>query len=125
MVRYLYKYNRTLVPFSRLNKKEQPEAEKVLRRKIRNRQLSKYKFIRQYPINNFVLDFYCVEVKLAVEVDGGQHMDSLYDKQRDSVLKNLSIKVIRFWDNEVLDNIDEVLEKILFELQSLSKTTSS
>jgi len=108
-----------------LNKKEQPEAEKVLRRKIRNRQLSKYKFIRQYPINNFVLDFYCVEVKLAVEVDGGQHMDSLYDKQRDSVLKNLSIKVIRFWDNEVLDNIDEVLEKILFELQSLSKTTSS
>lgn len=115
---YKYKYNRTLLKFSHKNKEEQTDAEKLLWFHLRNRRLKGYKFRRQYPIQNYILDFYCVEKKLAVELDGGQHIQrELYDKKRTRQLQQIGIKVLRFWDNEVLQNADNVLEQIGITLE--------
>ena len=76
-----------------------------------------YTFRRQYPINNYILDFYCVENNTAIELDGSQHIKrKLYDDSRSIQLQKLGIRVIRFWDNEVLGDINGVLEKILIEM---------
>ena len=80
---YKYKYNRTLLRFSYENRKEQTEAEKLLWFHLRGRRLNGYKFRRQYPIQNYIFDFYCIEKKLAVELDGGQHIQNkLSDAKR-------------------------------------------
>jgi very-short-patch-repair endonuclease len=72
------------------------------------------KFFRQYGIGPYVLDFYCPERRLAVEVDGGQHADvrQQHDARRDKYLEDLDIRVIRFWNNDVLQNIEGVAQKI-------------
>ena len=118
---YHYQYNRTLLVFSRKNKNEQTEAEKRLWFYIRNRQLNGYKFRRQYPVQNYILDFYCVEERLAIELDGSQHViRKVYDDKRTKELGKLGIQIIRFWDNEVLQDTNKVLEKILSALESFS-----
>ncbi|MCK5718997.1 MAG: DUF559 domain-containing protein [Thiomargarita sp.] len=73
------------------------------------------KFRRQHPIYRFILDFFCYECQLAIEIDGSQHYDSkqqAYDKARTQWFKQNSIRIIRFNNNEVNTNINEVLEKI-------------
>lgn len=116
-----YKYNRTLLTYSQTNKKEQTDAEKRLWFQLRDRRLNGYKFRRQYPILNYILDFYCVEKKLAIELDGGRHTQKkLYDEKRTHGLQQLEIQVVRFWDNEVLQNTENVLEKILHVLKEIS-----
>jgi len=118
---YHYNFNRTLLSFSRQNKREQTDAERRLWFHIRNRQLNGYKFRRQYPIHNYILDFYCSETSFAIELDGGQHIKrTRYDERRSKELEKLGIKVIRFWDNDVLQNIEEVLEKIINVLEKRS-----
>lgn len=105
--------------YSYKNRKEQTDAEKRLWFYLRNRRLNGYKFRRQYPIHNYIIDFYCAEKKLAVELDGGQHVQrEKYDKKRTFDLQKLNIRIIRFWDTDVLQNIDRVLEQILHELES-------
>lgn len=87
---------------------------------LRNRQLGGYKFRRQHPAVGYVLDFYCPSAKLAVEVDGGVHLHperSEYDRQRTLDLESLGIKVIRFWNSEVLTNLPEVLKCIEGEVE--------
>lgn len=112
----IYKYNNKLLDFSRQNKKHQTEAEKKLWFHIRNRQVGGYKFRRQFPIAQYILDFYCDEKKLALELDGSQHIGSTYDEKRDLFLKNRGIDVMRILDNELFQNIDGVLETIRIKL---------
>ncbi len=71
------------------------------------------KFRRQHPVGNYIVDFYCDEAKLAIELDGGQHaMSSEYDLERTEELQRKGIRVLQFWNNEVLGNLDGVLERI-------------
>jgi very-short-patch-repair endonuclease len=96
-------------------RRNQTDAEKVLWSKLRAKQFYGMKFFRQYSIGPYILDFYCPTLKLAVELDGGQHADKQnhdYDTARTEFLTIQGIKVVRFWNNEVLGNINGVLEKI-------------
>jgi len=91
------------------------DAEGKLWSILRNRQVDGLKFFRQYSIGPYILDFYCPEERLAVEVDGGQHADvrgQKHDAKRDSYLQELNIRVVRFWNNDVLQNIEAVGQKI-------------
>jgi very-short-patch-repair endonuclease len=86
-------------------------------RHIRNRQLGGYKFVRQEPIGRYYADFACRDHHVIVEVDGGQHAESAADRQRDMELAALGYRVIRIWNNDVIENIAGVLEMLLFELR--------
>ena len=80
---------------------------------LRNRALKNAKFRRQHPVGKYILDFYCVECKLAVELDGSQHGEQInYDTQRDAWLVKQGITVLRFWNNQVLAETEAVLEAI-------------
>jgi very-short-patch-repair endonuclease len=71
------------------------------------------KFRRQHGIGPYIVDFYCKEKNLIIEIDGSQHMDAKeYDKERDDYVETLGIKVLRFWNNEIDTNIEGVLKKI-------------
>ena len=92
----------------------QTEAEKKLWKYLRGEQLG-VKFRRQYGIGNYITDFYCPQLKLVIEVDGGQHYTEEgleYDKIREEYMKSLGIKTIRFSNADVLTNIEGVLEII-------------
>ena len=89
------------------------EAEKLLWRYLRGRQLEGLKFRRQQLIGNYIVDFVCFEKGLVIEVDGGQHAIEIEkDSERDKWLKGQKFEVLRFWNNEVLTHIEEVLEVI-------------
>ena len=81
---------------------------------LRDRRLQGLKFRRQEPIGKYIVDFICYEKKLIIECDGGQHkLQAAKDELRDKWLKEQGYKVLRFWDNEVLQNIEGVLEAII------------
>lgn len=91
------------------------DAERKLWTKLRNKQLNGFKFYRQYGIGYYILDFYCHKAKLAVEADGGQHLQDLqiiYDKCRTEFLNKNGIKVLRFSDIDILKNLDGVIFEI-------------
>lgn len=88
------------------------EAEKILWSRLNNKQLGK-RFKPQHPISIFIVDFYCHSKKLVIEIDGGYHKTQFeYDKGRTSELEHFGIKVIRFTNEEVLNDIDKVLDVI-------------
>ena len=89
------------------------DAETCLWRHLRAHRLDGQKFKRQQPIGNYIVDFVCFEAKLIVEVDGGQHNECVADTRRDEWLKSQGFAVLRFWNNEVLQNIEGVLTRIL------------
>lgn len=94
-------------------RKRSTDAEKKLWRYIRLRQIEGYKFRRQQPIGKYVVDFVCLEKKLVVEIDGGHHsLQSSYDEKRTIWLKSQGYRVLRFWNNEVLKEIETVLNEI-------------
>ena len=84
-------------------------AEFALWARIRGRQLGGFKFVLQEPIGRYYVEFVCRERRLVVELDGGQHSERPEDRQRDSELCALGYRVIRIWNNEVIENLDEVL----------------
>ena len=92
------------------------DAEKKLWHRIRARGLSGYKFVRQEPIGPYVVDFVCREQRLVIEVDGGQHATDPRDATRDRWLAEHRYRVLRFWNNDVLRNMDGVLETIALAL---------
>lgn len=95
------------------------DAERKLWQYLRNRQLC-YKFTRQYIFDNrYIVDFICAEKKLIIEVDGGQHNENIYDIQRDKYLKMRGYQILRFWDNDVLNNIEGCLLVIKNQLDNL------
>jgi very-short-patch-repair endonuclease len=94
---------------SRSLRREMTGAEKLLWRHLRMRQFEGYKFRRQHPLGNYIADFVCLEAMLVLEVDGGQHAESAdNDAARTQWLEAKGLHVIRFWNNEVLNNIDGV-----------------
>jgi very-short-patch-repair endonuclease len=104
--------------FARELRKNSTLAERVLWKYLRNRQITGHKFRRQYPIDHYIVDFLCLEKQLIVEIDGGQHARQVEDDTRRSEhLKSKGYRIIRFWNNEVLQNITGVLEVILRELE--------
>ena len=89
------------------------DAEKLLWSKLRSNQLRGAKFRRQFPLPPYVVDFCCEAARLIVEVDGGQHAEAAEaDQARTEVLERRGYRVIRFWNSDVLSNIDGVLEEI-------------
>ena len=93
------------------------DAESTLWHELRSRQLSGHRFKRQHPIGNFIVDFVCLESHLVVELDGGQHLESGdYDAARTAYLLDRGFTVIRFWNNQVLNELDGVREAILLAL---------
>ncbi len=98
-------------------RKNLTDAENLLWRQIRNRQLHGYKFRRQFPIGNYIVDFACLSLKLIIEVDGSQHMSNInYDNMRTQNLESLGFQVVRFWNNDVLTKTDSVLEALALTL---------
>lgn len=92
----------------------QTDAEQKLWRHLRNRQLQGWKFRRQHEIDRYIADFVCPDAGLVVELDGGQHDEQVaYDETRTRKLQDMGYRVLRFWDNDVLTNIEGVLQVIL------------
>jgi adenine-specific DNA-methyltransferase len=98
-------------------RREGTEAERALWDRLRNRGLCGAKFRRQVPLGPFVVDFVCFDAGLVVEVDGGQHAaDRTRDLERTAWLEAEGYRVVRFWNNEVHENIDGVLQTIAASL---------
>ena len=101
-------------------RRELTREERQLWYLLRSRRFSHYKFRRQPPVGNYILDFACCEARLAIEMDGGQHGENReYDQQRTDWLKQKGWTVIRFWNNELWNNEESVLETVLESLQML------
>ena len=99
-------------------RKDSTEAEGILWNLLRGRQLLGYKFRRQVPMGNYFVDFVCLEEKLIIELDGGQHFEQGdYDDARTQWLESQGFRVIRFWNSEVSENKDGLLERILDALK--------
>jgi 16S rRNA processing protein RimM len=90
------------------------EAEKLLWSRLRSKQIHNLKFRRQHPIPPYIADFFCDEKKLIIEIDGGQHSPES-DKKRTNFLAQKGFRILRFWNHEVTENIEGVLEKISLE----------
>jgi very-short-patch-repair endonuclease len=89
------------------------DVERLLWRRVRNSQLEGVKFRRQQPIETYIVDFISFEKKIVIELDGGQHAESSeYDEQRSACMRANGFTVVRFWNNDVLENIEGVLEII-------------
>ena len=95
-------------------RKSSTPAEQKLWQALRNRNLGDYKFRRQHPIGPYIADFFCAEVGLVVEVDGGGHLDQIaYDQDRTDWLEGQGYHVIRFWNDDVLNHLDDVTQEIV------------
>ena len=104
---------------------KQTDAERALWSRLRNRRLNGAKFRRQHPIGRYIADFCCPEFLLVVELDGGHHADeSGTDQQRTDALVHDGYRVIRFWNHEVLTDIETVLQVINAALKTPSPTPS-
>jgi len=98
---------------AKILRKNSTKAETLLWSKLRSKQLEGIKFRRQQPIGNYIVDFVSFERQIIIEVDGGQHANKKKeDQRRDQILTKDGFKVLRFWNNNVLENIDAVLEII-------------
>jgi very-short-patch-repair endonuclease len=100
-------------------RKESTDAELSLWYTLRNRRLNGYKFHRQYVVGSYIIDFVCLEKKIVIEVDGGQHAENIsYDETRTAYLNTRGFRVLRYWNNEVLNKMESVLGEILECLES-------
>ncbi|MBP6409040.1 MAG: endonuclease domain-containing protein [Fusobacteriaceae bacterium] len=104
---------------------KQTEAEKILWQKLRNRQINGFKFFRQCSIGKYIADFYCSELRLVIELDGSHHYEENvfeYDKIREEFMKSLDIQTIRFNNLDVFKSLDEVMERVYFEVRKSSNS---
>jgi len=104
-----------LTNLARSNRKQSTDAEKEIWNLLRNKQTG-YSFRRQHQIGSYIVDFVCLAKKFIIEIDGGQHNDTkkqVYDEKRTKFFNNNGFKVLRFWNNEVLSNLDGVYVIIL------------
>ncbi len=109
---------------ARTLRKEMTQAERKLWKLLRSKVLGNWKFRRQHPIGQYIADFVCVQARLIVEVDGGQHSQNSYDAERTAWLESCGWNVLRFWNNEVMQNADGVIETIGLHLNSPSPSRS-
>ena len=109
--------NLTATGRARRLRRDSTNAELKLWNRLRARTIDGCKFVRQEPIGPFIVDFVCRERRLVIEVDGAQHATDARDAVRDQWLSENRYRVLRFWNNDVLGNIDGVLETIALALQ--------
>ena len=108
---------KTLLARARAMRHEASDAERMLWRHLRARRLAGFKFRRQEVIGPYIVDLVCFHARLIIEADGGQHAEQqVYDQQRSAALAAKGYRVLRFWNNEILNDIDGVLERIRIEL---------
>jgi len=108
-------------------RKNLTEAEKALWKNLRGKRLEGLKFFRQYGIGAYIVDFYCPQRKLVIEVDGGQHFleeGKNHDGQREKYMSSLGIRTLRFKNTDILNNLDGVWERIVEVTKELSPTPS-
>jgi very-short-patch-repair endonuclease len=108
---------RSLVGVARKLRARMTDAERKLWFALKDRRFDAFKFRRQVPIGPYVADFVCFEARLIVEVDGGQHAESVRDVERDNWLVKNEFRVVRFWNNDVLQNLEGVLTNLTVELE--------
>jgi very-short-patch-repair endonuclease len=102
-------------------RKESTIAELNLWYTLRNRGLKGYKFHRQFVMGSYIVDFVCWEKKLVIEIDGGQHVQNIkYDENRTAYLNERGFRVLSYWNDEVLNKTEYVLENILEALESIA-----
>ena len=109
-------------------RKNPTDAEKALWKILKSGELAKMKFNRQKPIGNYIVDFYCSKAQLAVEADGSGHAEDgqkEYDEERTAFLEGWGLKVLRFWNNEILENSEGVYQTILEVILSHQSTCDS
>jgi very-short-patch-repair endonuclease len=102
-------------------RKNATDAEQLLWACLRDRNLAGYKFRRQHPVDHYILDFYCHEARLCIELDGGGHTEpdqQNYDAERTAFLESQGIEVLRYWNHEVMEDLELVLETILEKCQT-------
>ena len=98
-------------------RQERTDAEQKLWSILRGRKLDGWKFRRQVPIDRYFADFVCMDARLVIELDGGQHSEQVeYDEARTKVLEACGYRVLRFWNSQVLTSSDGVVQTILHEL---------
>jgi very-short-patch-repair endonuclease len=106
---------------ARLLRRDMTDVEHLLWARLRREQLG-VKFRRQHPFLNYVLDFVCLEWKLVVELDGAQHADAIpYDNQRTKRLNDADYVVLRFWNNQVVEELESVVEEIYRQVEIRKK----
>lgn len=111
--------NRVAQRRARLLRNATTDAERHLWRQLRLRQLGGYRFRRQVPIGEYIVDFACLQASLVVELDGGHHQDQcLYDHRRDRTIESAGFRVLRFWDDDVLKQTEAVLNVIAAALET-------
>jgi very-short-patch-repair endonuclease len=111
--------------YARRLRREQTDAERKLWSRLRDRRLCGARFRRQHPIGPFIADFCCTEAKLVIELDGGQHALRLREDQvRTKFLESQGYAVVRFWDNDVLTNIEGILERMAESIRSAGSRPS-
>lgn len=94
-------------------RRQMTEAERRFWYLLRSRRFARYKFRRQHPVGRYIIDFACCEARLAIELDGGQHMENQhYDRRRSAWLKQQGWRVIRFWNSDIRKHEEAVLEEI-------------
>ena len=106
---------------ARVLRQQMTSTEKVLWFKLRNRKIGGAKFRRQQPFGPYVLDFYCAEHRLNVELDGGQHdlpAQRDHDRQREAFLAQAGVTTLRFWNSQLRKNLEGVLMKIRMTLEA-------
>ena len=103
--------------FARGMRRSATDAETAMWHLLRDRRFSKVKFRRQFPFRDYILDFVCLERRLVVEIDGSQHLDSRRDERRDAALAGQGFRVIRYWNNDVLQRRGAVLEDLFAKLE--------
>jgi len=118
----LYKfipYDKNLVSKARELRKSETEAEKIFWSKIlKNEKLIKFKFTRQKPIGNFIVDFYCARLKLAIEIDGEIHkFQKVRDDERDNILKQkFGVRIIRYKNEKIIKNTEFILNDLVEQI---------
>lgn len=122
---YMFVYNKKETKnIRRVLRKAQTPEEIKLWKILKGKQILGLRFLRQYGVENYILDFYCPELKLAIEADGGQHNqkeNKLHDDIRTNTINSCGITILRFWNNEINTNLEGVFQKITGAIKGLKK----
>jgi very-short-patch-repair endonuclease len=100
-------------------RKQMTDAERALWHLLRRKQIDGHRFRKQVPIGKYIVDFVCLDARLVIEVDGGQHSDAAEaDAVRDAWLRSQNFRVLRFWNNDVLKNPEGVMQVVIEALEA-------
>ena len=114
----------SLVKLARQLRAGMTDAERKLWLALKDRRFASFKFRRQVPVGRYIADFVCFEARLVIEVDGGQHADSVRDVERDRWFAQNDFRVVRFWNHDVLQNIEGVLTALLEHVERTPQPSS-